>query len=119
MFKRIKHVIIHFSHYLASDWLTAYSQFSIAFELDRINLLSAEKVADNRFILSSALKVTWQPYVFKMAAARFACIYVYKMYFQFTKCIIKQLLNSVIAKYHDLSVSRYQLFASAADGIGK
>jgi hypothetical protein len=33
--------------------------------------------------------------------------------------MIKQLLNLVITKYRDLSVSRYQLFASAVDGIGK
>jgi len=33
--------------------------------------------------------------------------------------MIKQLLNSVIAKYRDLSVPRSQSFASAADGIGK
>jgi hypothetical protein len=39
----INHIIIHLTHYIASDWLRTYSQF--------IGLLSATKRADNKFIL--------------------------------------------------------------------
>ena len=43
--------IIHQTHYEKSDWLRAFNQFTIACELDMINVLSA---ADNTFIMSSS-----------------------------------------------------------------
>ena len=46
------YVIIHQTHYEKSDWSRAFSQFTIACELDMINVLSA---ADNIFIMSSSM----------------------------------------------------------------
>ena len=43
--------IIHQTHYENSDWSRAFNQFTIACELDMINVLSA---ADNAFIMSSS-----------------------------------------------------------------
>ena len=44
-------IIIHQTHYEKSDWSRAFNQFTIACELDMINVLSA---ADNTFIMSSS-----------------------------------------------------------------
>ena len=44
-------IIIHQTHYEKSDWSRAFNQFTIACELDMINVLSA---ADNAFIMSSS-----------------------------------------------------------------
>ena len=44
-------IIIHRTHYEKSDWSRAFSQFTIACELDMINVLSA---ADYTFIMSSS-----------------------------------------------------------------
>ena len=44
-------IIIHQTHYKKSDWSRAFNQFTIACELDMINVLSA---ADNTFIMSSS-----------------------------------------------------------------
>ena len=44
-------IIIHQTHYEKSDWSKAFNQFTIACELDMINVLSA---ADNTFIMSSS-----------------------------------------------------------------
>ena len=43
--------IIHQTHYEKSDWSRAFDQFTIACELDMINVISA---ADNTFIMSSS-----------------------------------------------------------------
>ena len=43
--------IIHQTHYEKSDWSRAFNQFTVACELDMINVLSA---ADNTFIMSSS-----------------------------------------------------------------
>ena len=43
-------IIIHQTHYEKSDWSRAFNQFTIACELDMINVLSA---ADITFIMSS------------------------------------------------------------------
>ena len=45
------YIIIHQTHYEKSDWSRAFNQFTIACELDMINVLSA---ADNAFIMSSS-----------------------------------------------------------------
>ena len=44
-------IITHQTHYEKSDWSRAFHQFTIACELDMINVLSA---ADNTFIMSSS-----------------------------------------------------------------
>ena len=41
-------IIIHQTHYEKSDWLRAFNQFTLACELDMINVISA---ADNTFII--------------------------------------------------------------------
>ena len=44
-------IIIHQTHYEKSDWSRAFNQFTIACELDMINVISA---ADTTFIMSSS-----------------------------------------------------------------
>ena len=44
-------IIIHQTHYEKSDWSRAFNQFTIACELDMINVISA---ADIIFIMSSS-----------------------------------------------------------------
>ena len=44
-------IIIHQTHYEKSDWSRAFNQFTIACELDMINVISA---ADIVFIMSSS-----------------------------------------------------------------
>ena len=44
-------LIIHQTHYEKSDWSRAFNQFTIACELDMINVISA---ADITFIMSSS-----------------------------------------------------------------
>ena len=50
-------IIIHQTHYEKSDWWRAFSQFTIAGELDMINAISA---ADIAFIMSSSTSA-WLP----------------------------------------------------------
>ena len=45
-------IIIHQTHYEKSDWSRAFNQFTIACELDMINVISA---ADITFIMSSSM----------------------------------------------------------------
>ena len=45
------YIIIHQTHYEKSDWSRAFNQFTIACELDMINVISA---ADITFIMSSS-----------------------------------------------------------------
>ena len=47
----IRSIIIHQTHYEKSDWSRAFNQFTIACELDMINVIS---VADITFIMSSS-----------------------------------------------------------------
>ena len=47
----LKGFIIHQTHYEKSDWSRAFNQFTIACELDMINVISA---ADSTFIMSSS-----------------------------------------------------------------
>ena len=47
----INFIIIHQTHYEKSDWSRAFNQFTIACELDMINVISA---ADITFIMSSS-----------------------------------------------------------------
>ena len=49
--QQTKFVIIHQTHYEKSDWSRAFNQFTIACELDMINVISA---ADITFIMSSS-----------------------------------------------------------------
>ena len=49
--RMIKSIIIHQTHYEKSDWSRAFNQFTIACELDMINVISA---ADITFIMSSS-----------------------------------------------------------------
>ena len=49
--KEIIAFIIHQTHYEKSDWSRAFNQFTIACELDMINVISA---ADITFIMSSS-----------------------------------------------------------------
>ena len=44
-------IIIHQTHYKKSDWSRAFNQFTIAYELDMINAISA---ADIAFVMSSS-----------------------------------------------------------------
>ena len=48
---KIYYFIIHQTHYEKSDWSRAFNQFTIACELDMINVISA---ADIIFIMSSS-----------------------------------------------------------------
>ena len=50
MMMMIIDIIIHQTHYEKSDWSRAFNQFTIACELDMINVISA---ADIAFIMSS------------------------------------------------------------------
>ena len=88
----IFYIIIHQTHYEKSDWSRAFNQFTIACELDMINVLSA---ADNTFIMSSSTSA-WllSPLKCSPMAERFASVSEYELC---EKCIIKQLLNSFFA----------------------
>ena len=50
-------IIIHQTHYEKSDWSRAFNQFTIACELDMINVISA---ADIVFIMSNSTSA-WLP----------------------------------------------------------
>ena len=78
--------IIHQTHYEKSDWSRAFNQFTIACELDMINVCLVTKPLG---VFSS--ETEWLNVFF--------CLL-------FKKCIIKQLLNSVFAWYHELSKPR-------------
>ena len=97
-------IIIHQTDNEKSDWSRAFSQFTIACELDMINVISA---ADITFIMSSStsvwLPVPWSVLLRNKMAERFASVSEDALC---EKCIIKQLLNSVFAWYHGLSKPR-------------
>ena len=85
-------IIIHQTHYEKSYWSRAFNQFTIACELDMINVISA---ADITFILSSST-CAWllstlgcSPQKQNMAE-RLASVSEDE---SCEKCIIKQLLN--------------------------
>ena len=96
-------IIIHQTYYeKKSDWSRAFNQFTIACELDMINAISA---ADIAFIMSSS-KSAWLLIPLECSPQKqngwtlrfgFWGWIMWKMY------IIKQLLNSVFAWYHELS----------------
>ena len=87
--------ITHQTHSEKSDWSRAFNQFTIACELDMINVLSA---ADNTFIMSSStsawLLSPWSVLLRNKMAERLASVSEDELC---EKCIIKQLLNSVFA----------------------
>ena len=62
-------IIIHQTHYEKSDWSRAFNQFTIACELDMINVLSA---ADITSIMSNSTSA-WLLSPYKMAE-RFASV---------------------------------------------
>ena len=55
--RMLTHFIIHQTHYEKSDWSRAFNQFTIACELDMINVIFA---ADIAFIMSSSTSA-WLP----------------------------------------------------------
>ena len=87
--------IIHRTHCEKSDWSRAFNQFTIACELDMINVLSA---ADITFIMSSSTSA-WllsprSVLLRNKMPERFASVSEDELC---EKCIIKQLSNSVFA----------------------
>ena len=70
-------IIIHQTHYEKSDWSRAFNQFTIACELDMINVISAA-----------------YGFIWLHMAERFASVSEDELC---EKCIIKQLLNLVFA----------------------
>ena len=98
-------IIINQTHYEKSDWSRAFNQFTIACEPDMINAISA---ADIAFIMSSSTSsrllspLECSPQKRNGWTLRFS---VSEAEF-YEKCIIKQLLNSVFAWYHELSKPR-------------
>ena len=50
-------VIIHQTHYEKSDWSRAFNQFSIACELDIINVISAADITFNVCLVTKPLEV--------------------------------------------------------------
>ena len=95
--EKVRHIIIHQTQYEKSDWSRAFNQFTIACELDMINVISA---ADITFIMSGSTSA-WllSPFVCspqkqKLMAERFASVSEDELC---EKCMIKQLLNSVFA----------------------
>ena len=80
-------------YYEKSDWSRAFNQFTIACELDMINVISLNVIsaADITFIMSSSTSA-WllSPLECSQQMNVFSCLL-------FKKCIIKQLLNSVFA----------------------
>ena len=95
-------IIIHQTRYEKSDWSRAFNQFTIAWELDMINAISA---ADIAFIMSSS-KSAWLLSPLECSPQKQngwklpASVSEDELC---EKCIIKQLLNSVFAWYHELS----------------
>ena len=96
-------IIIHQTRYEKSDWSRAFNQFTIACELDMINVISA---ADIAFIMSSS-KSSWllstlecSPQKQNGWTLRF-CFRGWIMWKTYNKTIIE--FNSVFAWYHELS----------------
>ena len=53
----IKSIIIHQTHYEKSDWSRAFNQFTIACELDMINVISAADITFNVCLVTKLLGV--------------------------------------------------------------
>ena len=72
------HIVIHQTHYEKSDWSRAFNQFTIACELDMINVISA---ADITFIMSSSTSA-WllSPLECSQQMNVFSCLLCKKMY---------------------------------------
>ena len=94
----IINIIIHQTYYEKSDWSRAFNQFTIACELDLINVISA---ADITFIMSSSMSA-WLLSLLECSQQMnvFSCLLL-------KKCIIKQLLDEVV---HD--IMNYQTLVS-------
>ena len=92
----ISGIIIHQTHYEKSDWSKAFNQFTIACELDMINAISAVEIA---FIMSSS-KSAWLLSPLKCSQKQNG--WTLCLCFWGRGCIIKQLLHSLIAWYHEL-----------------
>ena len=95
--EKVRHIIIHQTQYEKSDWSRAFNQFTIACELNMINVTSA---VDITFIMSSSTSawllspLVCSPQNQKLMAERFASVSEDELC---EKCMIKQLLNSVFA----------------------
>ena len=85
--------IIHQTHYEKSDWSRAFNQFTIACELDMISIYH---VKFNVCLVTKPLGVFSSETEWLNV---FFCLL-------FKKCIIKQLLKSFFAWYHELSKPR-------------
>ena len=90
--------IIHQTHYEKSDWSRAFNQFTIACEPNICCRYCIYHVKFNVCLVTKPLGVLRN----KMAE-RFASVSEDELC---EKCIIKQLLNSVFAWYHELSKPR-------------
>ena len=53
----INFIIIHQTHYEKSDWSRAFNQFTIACELDMINVISAADITFNVCLVTKPLGV--------------------------------------------------------------
>ena len=51
---KVLFIIIHHTHYEKSDWSRAFNQFTIACELEMIEMIDAISAADIAFIMSSS-----------------------------------------------------------------
>ena len=104
MWIHLIHIIIHQTRYEKSDWSRAFNQFTIACELEMINVISA---TDNTFIMSSSTSA-WllSPLECSPQKQNGWALHFYFWGWIMWKCIIKQLLNSVFAGYHELSKPR-------------
>ena len=54
---QIRAIIIHQTHYEKSDWSRAFNQFTIACELDMINVISAVDITFNVCLVTKPLGV--------------------------------------------------------------
>ena len=95
----ITFIIIHQTHYKKSDWSRAFNQFTIACELDMINAIQCICCRYCIYYVKFNVCLVTKPLGDKMAE-HFASVSEDELC---EKCIIKQLLNSVFAWYHELS----------------
>ena len=55
--RHLINIIIHQTHYQKSDWSRAFNQFTIACELDMINVISAADITFNVCLVTKPLGV--------------------------------------------------------------
>ena len=91
--------LLYQTHYEKSDWLRAFNQFTIACELDMINAIQCICCRYCIYYVKFNVCLVTKPLGDKMAE-HFASVSEDELC---EKCIIKQLLNSLFAWYHELS----------------